>query len=110
MYFFLSRRYRNRGATDSKGFRSWRAQELHAGRTSAFAGECSGYLLTKHGALPIKGTRIAPGEAWERGARCKDHLKTFQLNPAGIQSRPAELGQQPEASLASCAGNPPDEA
>src|SRR5262249_16874039 len=36
--------------------------------------------------------------------------ETFRWNPAGNQSRPAELGQQPEASLAWWRGDPPCEA
>ena len=37
-------------------------------------------------------------------------LETFRRNPAGNQSRPAEPGQQPEASLAWWAGDRPCEA
>ena len=36
--------------------------------------------------------------------------KPFIWNPAGIQSRPVELGQQPEASLAWSRGDPGCEA
>jgi hypothetical protein len=39
-------------------------------------------------------------EARER--RIISQCETFQRNPAGNQSRPAEPGQQPEASLAWC--------
>ena len=42
--------------------------------------------------------------------RCRIHLETFRWNPAGNQARPEELGQQPEASLAWCRGNPACEA
>ena len=37
-------------------------------------------------------------------------MKTFHRNPAGNQSRPAESGQQPEASLAWWLGDHPYEA
>ena len=37
-------------------------------------------------------------------------LKPFRWNPAGNQSRPVELDQQPEASLAWWVGNHPCEA
>jgi hypothetical protein len=45
----------------------------------------------------IEWTDIAP-----RSSGKENHLKceTFHRNPAGNQSRPAELGQQPAASLA----------
>jgi hypothetical protein len=41
---------------------------------------------------------------------CRIHLETFRWNPAGNQARPEELGQQPEASLAWCRGDPACEA
>src|SRR3954470_10368200 len=44
-------------------------------------------------------------EARER--RIISKCETFRRNPAGNQSRPAEPGQQPEASLAWWAGNLP---
>ena len=48
-------------------------------------------------------------KAREGGMRCK-HSETLRWNPVGIQSHPVELGQQPEASLASWWGDPPGEA
>ena len=42
--------------------------------------------------------------------RIASNLKPFRWNPAGNQSRPVELGQQPEASLAWWAGDHPCEA
>jgi hypothetical protein len=46
-----------------------------------------------------------------KGERCNDYtLKTFRWNPAGRESRPVELGQQPEASVACGAGDPQHEA
>ncbi len=47
-------------------------------------------------------------EARER--RIVGSLKPFRWNPAGNQSRPVELDQQPEASLAWWVGNRPCEA
>jgi len=47
-------------------------------------------------------------EARER--RIVGSLKPFRWNPAGNQSRPVELDQQPEASLAWWVGNHPCEA
>ena len=47
-------------------------------------------------------------KAWERGKLC--NAETFRRDPAGNQPRPAELGQQPEASLAWCRGDPGCEA
>jgi hypothetical protein len=41
---------------------------------------------------------------------CRIHSETFRWNPAGNQARPEEFGQQPEASLAWCRGNPACEA
>jgi hypothetical protein len=38
------------------------------------------------------------------------NAETFRWDPAGNQSRPAELGQRPEASLAWCRGDPGCEA
>ena len=42
--------------------------------------------------------------------RIATNLKPFVGNPAGNQSRPVELDQQPEASLAWWVGDPPCEA
>jgi hypothetical protein len=42
--------------------------------------------------------------------RIAHNLKPFVGNPAGNQSRPVELDQQPEASLAWWVGNCPCEA
>jgi hypothetical protein len=49
------------------------------------------------GGEPPGSTRIAPGEAWERG---KLNPETFQRDPAGKQSCSVKSGDQPEASLA----------
>jgi hypothetical protein len=56
---------------------------------------------------PFKGSDLAP-----RSSGKEDSLKleTFRWNPAGNQSRPVELDQQPEASLAWWVGNCPCEA
>ena len=48
--------------------------------------------------------------AWERRIECRIHRETFRWNPAGSQARPEESGQQPEASLAWCRGDPACEA
>jgi len=47
---------------------------------------------------------------WERRIECRIHRETFRWNPAGSQARPEESGQQPEASLAWCRGDPACEA
>ncbi len=54
-----------------------------------------------------KATASAPRSSGEEDSLS---LETFRRNPAGGQSRPAELGQQPEASLAWWTGNCPCEA
>ena len=58
-----------------------------------------------HGDAGGAAMQLAPGEAWERRQRCRKQLETFRWNPAGNQSRPVELGQQREASLASVGEN-----
>jgi Transposase DDE domain group 1 len=58
--------------------------------------------LLKEAVAAYERTGRAPGEAWERG---KPQAETFRWDPAGNQPRPAELGQQPEASLAWRTGN-----
>src|SRR5574340_144705 len=54
------------------------------------------------------GTRsdLAPRSSGKEDSR---KLETFRRNPAGDQSRPVELDQQPEASLAWWVGNLPCE-
>ena len=44
------------------------------------------------------------------GDDVRSTIETFRWNPAGNQSRLGELGQHPEASLASWWGDPPGEA
>ena len=51
---------------------------------------------------------IASGKLGKGGRA--SNSETFRWNPAGNQSRPAEPGQQPEASLAWWRGDPPCEA
>jgi hypothetical protein len=52
-------------------------------------------------------TDIAPRSSGEENSFM---LETFRRNPAGNQSRPVELDQQPEASLAWWVGDHPCEA
>ena len=42
--------------------------------------------------------------------QCRIQRETFRWNPAGNEARPEESGQQPEASLAWCRGDPACEA
>ena len=58
---------------------------------------CTSGSVGDLGGSPPRSTRLAP-----RSSEKEDRLKreTFYRNPAGNQSRPEELGQQPEASLA----------
>jgi hypothetical protein len=53
----------------------------------------------------LRQAKSGKGGRWVR-----NHSETFQRNPAGSQSRPVALGQRPEASFASCAGNGTGEA
>jgi hypothetical protein len=55
----------------------------------------------EHRDKPNLASRLPYGEAT---------AETFRWDPAGNQSRPAELGQRPEASLAWCRGDPGCEA
>jgi hypothetical protein len=58
--------------------------------------------------LPEKMNRHCAKKAQER--RIATNLKPFVGNPAGNQSRPVELDQRPEASLAWWVGDHPCEA
>ena len=58
-------------------------------------------------AKPFTGPDLAQVSPGKEDSR---NLKPFVGNPAGNQSRPVELDQQPEASLAWWAGNCPCEA
>jgi hypothetical protein len=62
--------------------------------------------------MGVIGTRTKTNSvriARERGKRLE--LENLSLQPCGLnESRPAELGQRPEASLAWWRGNPPCEA
>ena len=59
---------------------------------------------------PGKGTGPAPRSLGRGEVDGLNITETFRWDPAGNQSRPVELGQQPEASLASSASNPAGEA
>ena len=56
---------------------------------------------------PENRSDLAPRSSEKEDRRKRE---TFYRNPAGNQSRPAELDQQPEASLAWRRGDPPCEA
>ena len=58
----------------------------------------------------VKGRSLRQAKLGRGGDDVRSTIETFRWNPAGIQSRLGELGQHPEASLASCRGDPPGEA
>ena len=76
-------------------------------RVACFQGLLAG---NQRGREEKKGQALRQAKPGRGGDDVGNTIETFRWNPAGNQSRLGELGQHPEASLASWWGDPPDEA
>ncbi len=88
-------------------------EELH--RISLWLDSCSmfyGVCEKEGGEAQLRGETVRPCATLNLGKedQCRIHRETFRWNPTGNQARPEESGQQPEASLAWCRGDPACEA